>query len=413
MYIKSIDIENIRSIKNFHWEFNNKYNELAGWHVLVGDNGSGKSTILKAISLALIGEAQAQVLYDYWSSWLPFHAKQGKITINAHWQSPYDGKLLPKINAVLRRHSIHFDQAESEDNDYSTYWFSAAYGPFRRFSGGTPTSGERAPFKRLAHLSIFGEEIALTDTLDWLRNLRFKELEDDPEADILAKIRHFVNQEGFLPHQIRLTDVSSNGVFFLDANGESVPVEQLGDGYRSILSMTLDIIRQMQFIYSTGNLFNQDNTQIMIPGVVLIDEVDAHLHPEWQRTIGNWLIKLFPRIQFIVTTHSPLVCQAALHGSIWRLPAPGSDEKAHQITPDSEDWKRLVYGDILEAYSTDLFGENINRSLEAQAMFEELGKLSAKEMEAPLSPEEEKRLNELENELPSTPYKDTVGGGYD
>jgi predicted ATPase len=46
-------------------------------------------------------------------------------------------------------------------------------------------------------------------------------------------------------------------------------------------------------------------------GVELIDEVDAHLHPEWQREVGFWLKRHFPKIQFLVTTHSPSICQAA------------------------------------------------------------------------------------------------------
>lgn len=414
MYIKSIEIKNIRSVEHFQWALNKAEDDLAGWHVLIGDNGSGKSTILKAVSLALVGEAQAQALIDYWSNWLPIQARRGKIMINGQWDNTHDDTdLIPTIDVMLRRYSIHFEPAKSIEEDEDEYTFSAAYGPFRRFSGGTPVSGKRASSRRLAHLSIFGEEIALTDALDWLRELRFKELELNPEAGILAKIRHFINQEGFLPHQVRLTDISSEGIFFEDANGASVPVEQLGDGYRSILSMAFDMIRQMQIAYRTDNLFSDDGTKIILPGVVLIDEIDAHLHPEWQRTIGYWLTTHFPKIQFIVTTHSPLVCQAAVNGSIWRLPPPDSDETAHQITPDSEDWKRLVYGDILEAYSTDLFGENINRSPEAQAKFHELGELSVKEMEKPLTREEEKRLDKLLDELPSTPYRDTIGGGSD
>lgn len=147
--------------------------------------------------------------------------------------------------------------------------------------------------------------------------------------------------------------------------------------------------------------------------MVLIDEIDAHLHPEWQRQIGFWFVEHFPNIQFIVTTHSPLVCQAASKGSIWRLPAPGSEESSYRITRESEEWKRLVYGDILEAYSTDLFGENIDRSEEAQEKFERVGELSVKELDAPLTPAEETEMAELMAELPSTPHKHIVGVAND
>jgi len=73
----------------------------------------------------------------------------------------------------------------------------------------------------------------------------------------------------------------------------------------------------------------EGRTVVDRPGVVLIDEIDVHLHPEWQRAIGVWLQEHFPRIQFIVTTHSPLVCPAANHGRIYHLPdrtADGEEE---------------------------------------------------------------------------------------
>ena len=63
-----------------------------------------------------------------------------------------------------------------------------------------------------------------------------------------------------------------------------------------------------------------------VPGVVIIDEIDAHLHVSWQRRIGSWLTSHFPNIQFIVTTHSPYICRSADLGALIRL--PGVDEEA-------------------------------------------------------------------------------------
>ncbi len=100
--------------------------------------------------------------------------------------------------------------------------------------------------------------------------------------------------------------------------------------------------------------------KIDLPGVVLVDEIDTHLHPTWQRQIGLWFCQYFPKLQFIVTTHSPLVCQAAEYGTVWRLPAPGSDLTGGRV--EGIEFQRLVYGNILEALDTDLFGVDVTRS---------------------------------------------------
>jgi predicted ATP-binding protein involved in virulence len=117
-----------------------------------------------------------------------------------------------------------------------------------------------------------------------------------------------VNLEGFLPFGAKLDRVSSKAVQFLDGDGYQVNIEDLSDGYRSILSMTLELIRQLAAEYGPMQIFSPDGTQIVVPGVVLVDEIDVHLHPTWQRRVGLWFREHFPQIQFIVTTHSPLVC---------------------------------------------------------------------------------------------------------
>jgi predicted ATPase len=430
MYIKSIDIKNIRSIEHFHWELDKDADDLAGWHVLIGDNGSGKSTVLRAIALTLIGVKDASGLRQNWEDWLAHKYTEGSVSLSLVDDEQLDnftksGIIGKKKNLAaglsFKRNNlgiVEIDALKIGSNPATDRhvwgggkgWFSTSYGPFRRFTGGNAENTRifLSNPRLAAHLSVFGEDVALTEALSWLRELNYKRLEKRQEGDLLEPIKAFINQVGFLPQQAKLMEISSSGVIFDDANDNPVSVEKLSDGFRSILSMTFELIRQLQIAYPNEKIFSEDNTQVILPGVVLVDEIDAHLHPEWQRTIGYWLIKLFPNIQFIVTTHSPLVCQAAVHGSIWRLPAPGSDEQAHQITPDSEDWKRLVYGNILEAYSTDLFGENINRSREAQDKFKKLSELSVKEMEEPLSPEEEKLQRKLIEELPNVPSRELI-----
>ncbi|MEZ4863603.1 MAG: AAA family ATPase [Caldilineaceae bacterium] len=429
MYIKSIEIRNIRSIRHFDWAVNEE--ELAGWHVLIGDNGSGKSTILKAISLALVGEKDAQGLREDWSTWLTTKVESGSIRLNLVDDANADsfsgrGPLGERssLKAIVEikhtedaRQPIRLegraDLSKPSTNRHiwgtGNGWFSVAYGPFRRFSGGNPDYNRLfyANPRLAAHLSIFGEDVALSEAIVWLQELNYKSLEKQPEGKILDAVYKFVNQADFLPHHVKLTEVSSSGVFFEDANGNVITVDNMSDGYRSILSMTFEIIRQLQAIYQTDDLFSSDFTQVKLPGVVLIDEIDAHLHPTWQRRIGYWFCQHFPAMQFIVTTHSPLVCQAAELGSVWKLSFPGTEESSYRVTGQELD--RLLYGNILEAYSTHLFELTDTRSHSARAKLNRLAELNVKETFAKLTAAEIEEQACLRAALPTA--ANTTSGG--
>jgi len=256
---------------------------------------------------------------------------------------------------------------------------------------------------------VFGEAVALTEALSWLQSLKFKQLEDslkqadnNHEGDLLTSIIAFVNQPGFLPHEVRLHDVTSKGVDFVDANGFKVPVQQLSDGYRSVLSMTFELVRQMALAYGTAGLFSIDRTKIIPAGVVIVDEIDAHLHPSWQRTIGVWFRKHFPNVQFIVSTHSPLICQAAEVGTVFRLPRPGADpseDRGEMVTGLA--LKRLLYGNVLDAYGTGVFGDGVTRSDSGQEKLERLAELNTLELVGALSEEQKQAQAELREILPT------------
>ena len=168
----------------------------------------------------------------------------------------------------------------------------------------------------------------------------------------------------------------------------------MSDGFRSILSLTLELIRQFTLTFGADRVFSADGHRIELPGVVLIDEIDVHLHPKWQRSIGPWLTQHFPKVQFIVTTHSPLVCQGALKGSITKLPDPSTGERGGRVTNPALD--RLLYGDILEALSSGAFGDGIERSDAGQELLVELAAMNVRARKAPLSGEEVARREELQ-----------------
>jgi predicted ATP-binding protein involved in virulence len=88
---------------------------------------------------------------------------------------------------------------------------------------------------------------------------------------------------------------------------ERFRVEELSDGCRTMLALVMDLARRMAVANAHIKNRPDGETVLCSPGVVLIDEVELHLHPSWQQTVLPSLMKIFPKVQFIVTTHSPQV----------------------------------------------------------------------------------------------------------
>ncbi|HEX5753210.1 MAG TPA: AAA family ATPase [Archangium sp.] len=404
VYISHIEIEDIRSLQSLQWDMPS----APGWNVLIGDNGAGKSSALRAMAAALLGDGRrsengsttAEVSSDSalalridFSTWLQPKRSNGTVALIA-LGAEKDGKQVRQeyrlqigAQGPLWTHSPHSGEL-----------FSAGFGPFRRFSGGDADYERQfSSLPRVTrYLSLFDERVSLTEALRWLKDLQFMALVNSFRAEFLERVRTFINQDGFLPNGVKLRDITPEAVRFEDATGSTTSIEELSDGYRSILSLTLELIRQLSTHYGSDLIFDKNAWAVDAPGVVLIDEADAHLHPTWQREIGLRLKKLFPRIQFIVTTHSPLVCQAA--DSVFRLPRPGTEEQGRIL--EGIELERLKYGNVLDAYGTGVFGR-ITRSEEGKQLLERLTELNRKELEQGLSEKEEQEQERLRAIFPT------------
>jgi len=388
MHIQKVHLQNIRSFDNLEIDFGNSG---AGWHVILGTNGTGKSTLIRSIALALVGQLEAPLLgyKQSWENWL----KQGLNTgyINIRLQSR------TKLDIVFHRNSTPIIKIRS-----NPLFFSAAYGSLRRLSGGNPdykNIWENHP-RLAAHLSVFGEDVALDRSTLWLGKMALSNLAKgltqlERQKSIETTICNFINQSTLLPN-ISNMYISPFGIRFQDKSDANLPIKELSDGYRSILALVLELLRQLFRFHNNDitKIFSTDKTKIITKGVVLIDEIDAHLHPTWQAKIGEWFTEYFPNIQFIVTTHSPIICRSADTGTIWKL---SNEEKSTQIEKiEGIEKKQLVYGNILDAFETDLFGEDISRSEESKEMLKEMAVLNVKRQVGRISKTEETRLEELE-----------------
>ena len=423
MHIRDIQIRNVRSLRSHRWSF--ARTKCAGWHVVLGDNGSGKSSFLRAIALALVGAGRAEGLRQSWNDWLTHGEQEGEVRLvlwsadpdvaNAEYQSAANfyspGVKLRRVSGV----DVDIDNLSPNEPSRTRFvpsmglfalsetpnWFSTSFGPFRRFSGGTNQPSKLPPLLA-RHLSLFDEGVAFTACLDWLQDLKFRALEHDPEGRLLDRLIRFVNESDFLPSGVRIEDVTSRNVMFRDANGVVVPIMDLSDGYRSVLGMTFEMFRQMAMTFGPDGVFDPENPTKVVPeGVVIVDEIDTHLHPTWQSRIGHWFCDHFPNVQFIVSTHSPLVCQSAENGSVYLLPRPGSGEKGGKLKRDT--LLRLVHGTVLDAYGTEAFGSEAaaTRSPGSRELHRRLAELNNRELLKGLSPKERRERDRLRRTLPS------------
>ncbi|TAK29941.1 MAG: hypothetical protein EPO40_08965 [Myxococcaceae bacterium] len=391
--LSSISIANIKTLPRLHWPLPAA---RAGWHVLLGPNASGKTAVLRAIAAVLLPGNELGALRQDWRRWVTLGGTNASATITVGttdaalgWQ--IDGETLTKTG--------------------HTYdGFSAAYGPFRRFTGGDSEYQREfsAHARLLRHLSLFSERVALSAALDWLKDLEFRLAKGMPEGALAGLVKRFINETGLLPGGARLERVDPNGVWFRDANGAEVPADDLSDGYRAVLSLALDLLRHLAVGRTPEDLFTEHDQQltVAVEGVVIIDEIDAHLHPTWQQSVGPWFVKRFPRVQFIVATHSAIVCQSA--DSVLLLPTPGTHDEPRMLT--ETELLRLRYGDLIDAYGTGVFGEGVTRSPESRVKLARLAALNTLELERPLSDDERAEQLALREILPSTAFVDEIAG---
>lgn len=372
------------------------------WHVILGDNASGKTSLLRALALTLLDREERDALRQDWASWLRHGSSQGRVDVTLS----HDNAASQTLSLALRRtprnggsagHIV--DVQSSETLRYGG--FLAAYGPFRRFTGGDPEwlKSFHAHPRTQRVITLFEERAALSDALEWMKDLwvRAQTVKPPPpEKAFLKKLRAFINGTGFLPPGVELLEPNADGVWCVDGNGQRVLAIELSDGYRAALSLVLDLLRHLAAEYGHDKVFVGKSPHTIAPGgIVLIDEPDAHLHPTWQQRIGDWFKRCFPNMQFLVSTHSPIVCQAA--DSVLLLPAPGDEAPARMATRGELD--RLRYGDVLDAFATDFFGRKVTRSEAGRVKLARLATLNTKAIREGLDEAERAEQERLRGEL--------------
>ena len=325
MQIKQININNFRGKKNLEMNLGSRLT------LLVGENGSGKTTILDAIAIglgAILSHLPKVTGITYTNNDLmqegerkaPFSRIKLKANNNIEWDRTLrrdkSKKTLTKIPSALGLSSLRkvIDETiidpYNENNDfilpvYSYYGVSRALldVPLRR--RGFPKNHQR--FEALEN--ALNSENRFKSAFVWFYNKeneeqrKQKELQSFeyklPELEAVRKAIETVFPDIKEPH-ITLNPLR----FAVKYHGEILDIMQLSDGYKTLLSLIIDLAARMAL--ANPEMKNPLETQ----ATVLIDEIDLHLHPKWQQRVIGDLLTVFPKTQFVLTTHSPYIVES-------------------------------------------------------------------------------------------------------
>ena len=171
-----------------------------------------------------------------------------------------------------------------------------------------------------------------------------------------------------------------------------VALDQLSLGYRTMMAWTVDVARRLFERYPDSP------NPLAEPAVVLVDEIDLHLHPQWQRQIIDFLSERFPNTQFIVTAHSPLVVQAAANANIVLLRREGDHVVIENDLEAIRNWR------VDQILTSDLFGLESARPPHLDEYFKERREILS---QGPLDEAAKERLAELEEKIGELPGGET------
>ncbi len=339
-----------------------------GWTVLLGDNGVGKSNILRAIALAVCGrdaEAYAGRLIRAGEPSATVVLETADSTYRAEIKRTSDGGA--SVTVVPAR------PLELEG------WLVLGFPPLRSVSWDRPkgptTEGRRRPGADDVLPLITGAPDPRLDSLkQWLVNLDARinyeasHASADPRyGQLLHRFFDVVNR---VTPGLRLefghVNPDTHEVTVITDDGE-VPIEIVSQGMTSLVAWVGVLLRRLYEVYGeTADPTGQY-------ALVLVDEIDAHMHPEWQQAVVGQLREIFPRVQFIATTHSPLVVGGMTPDQVVRLRR--DDQGAVVRVPVTSE---MTMGRADQILTSHLFGMRTTLDMETQKRMEDYKHLLAK-----------------------------------
>ncbi len=380
MYLRRIQIQNLKRIRDLTLDIVDAAGQPRMWTVLIGENGTAKTSILHAMGLAAAGAGEANGLASRIVAHLRDRREPDDLRIHADFaftkRSLANKALHPELHAkkqagdglrstlelqgkatsfarpTTRAHYVDRrgkeiiskrDPLEYARSVHTPLWFVAGYGVARGFPDAQQPTLDRPSIDRLKPL--FGPvELASTG---FANHFLRKDIEEGRNAGTTSRIyAKMLNQAirlggpDLLPDIQKLelrgrggtksqSDLIESDRFHqrMGSTTHPMPAVALSHGYQSTFAWIADLI---------GHVLLESKTEIgttEMEGLVLLDEIDLYLHPLWQASFITGLRRVFPRMQFIATTHSPVVLADLEPGEIVRLhnhPETGNVECAER-----------------------------------------------------------------------------------
>lgn len=363
MHLKKIVLQNFRCFEQFELELHPRLN------MLVGNNGTGKTTILEALVAGLtpvvrglstatlrlstkglgLKDTDLRLIKTAAGSWTTADVCQVVLESTSGikwdvWRSAARGKM-PSVKIGEAQLMAHLTavQAELEHNAEVQIPVFAYYGASRglvvpeklhetKINYGFPTS---ALHGALNATNDFKEILKWFDAEETacLRESRAKGVlvESRALAAVKRAIIALLGGAFINPH------INRERKFIVESeDGAPYQVSQLSQGYQSMLALAMDFARRLALASPSGDALAH-------PAVMMVDEIDVHLHPSWQQHAIPNLAQVFPNTQIIATTHSPQVLSTVLAESIHMLDAPNQSMPRNPIL----ETRGMPSGDVL------------------------------------------------------------------
>lgn len=392
MYIKKVVLKNIRCFEEFVLEFDERERSV----LIVGDNGEGKSTLLRSIAISLCDVSSAAALFRELRgkfvrqrsadepSYIEIHLQDNHYTkkgyvvkTEIHPGGTGRRKTLERLSQTVWLENGRKECVEMKQEEFP--WdriFVAGYGAGSRALG-TESIESYATIDAVYTLFRYDEPLQNPELA--LRRIK-DEGSKNPSEDVLGEFLELLRNVLNLGKRDRVF-LTKKGIEVRGPWGRS-QLETLGDGYKSTIIWVLDLIGRRL-------LYGRTVDPKRMTGIVLLDEAEQHLHPRWQLNIMSLLHEAFPKIQFIVTTHSPLVVSGCKYCKIRKV-TNKYDELSNAYGWRAED----VYRDILDLSSL--------RVSEIEEDIERYRKLDLRSLTTILSKSEENEMLQLKTKLNET-----------